>query len=223
MIDNLFMKIFFSAVVMSLLVFITSCSKNSTNATEASKKQVLKTGHIVAKISTNELSGTLGRALSEGGVSHAIEFCNVEAMPLTLQLSEKFGVDIKRATHKPRNPANLADVEELRIIKKWQSQLATEEDIKPVVNKRKQHYEVYAPIRIGNTLCLQCHGERGSDITPKNVELLSSLYQGDRATGFKMGDIRGMWSIQMPVDSAKIAAILKTVEQEKNINNNRNR
>ena len=223
MIDNLSMKIFFSVVVMLLFVLIISCSKKSADIPEASKKQALKAGHIVAKTSTKELSGNLGRAISEGGVSHAIEFCNIEAIPITQNLSDSLGVDINRATHKPRNPANLADVEELRIINKWQSQLASGEDIKPVLNKRKQHYEVYAPIRIGNTLCLQCHGERGSDITPKNVELLSSLYQGDRATGFKMGDVRGMWSIQMPVDSAKIAAILKTVEQEKNINNNRNR
>jgi len=202
-----------SAILTSLFALLLSCSPKVNTSQEISKQKVRKAGQLVASEAAKELSGNLGKAISEGGVSHAINFCNVEAMPLTQQLSEKLRVDIKRATHKPRNPANLADVEELQVIKKWQSQLESGEDIKPVLNKRQSYYEFYAPIRINNTLCLQCHGQRGTDISPENVELLSSLYQGDRATGFNMGDIRGMWAITMPVDSAKIISLIQTVER----------
>lgn len=202
---------FFSLLVLAVTV---SCTSKSGSNETATKPKARDAGQAVVSEAAKELSSNLSSAISEDGVSHAIKFCNAEAMPLTQQLSEKFGVDIKRATHKPRNPANLADVEELQVIKKWQSQLESGEDIKSVLNKRQRHYEYYAPIRINNPLCLKCHGQRGTDISPENTELLSTLYQGDRATGFKMGDIRGMWAITMPVDSAKISAIKKNVQQK---------
>ncbi len=198
-------------ILVSLLFF--ACSRSTDKNQPASDEMAVEAGRLIASESFEELSGHLGAALKEGGVSHAIEFCSVEAIPITQKLSNEFNVDIKRATHKPRNPENFANADEMKIIQVWQEQMESGEEISPVASKTNSHYQVYAPIRIGNQLCLQCHGDKGTDIQPENVELLQSLYNEDRATGFEMGDLRGLWSIRMPADSAEVAAIISMVNE----------
>jgi hypothetical protein len=53
----------------------------------------------------------------------------------------------------------------------------------------------YSPIVITNPLCLQCHGIPGTDLAPSTVALLQQLYPRDEATGFKLGDLRGLWRV----------------------------
>ena len=47
--------------------------------------------------------------------SSALEFCNVNAIPLTKQLEDQHNVMIKRVSDKNRNPDNVANVAELKI------------------------------------------------------------------------------------------------------------
>src|SRR5690606_1450056 len=54
------------------------------------------------------------------------------------------------------------------------------------------------PIRISNGACLNCHGEPGKQIQPADHELIQSLYPEDRATGYQLNDLRGMWSLRIP-------------------------
>lgn len=204
---------YISVFIFFIFLLISACSETADKNQEASDEMALEAGKLIAYESTEELSGHLGAALEEGGVSHAIEFCSVEAIPITQELSNEFDVDIKRATHKPRNPENFANADEMKVIQRWQEQMESGRDIRPVASKMNNHYQVYAPIRIGNQLCLQCHGDKGSDIQPDNVELLQSIYNEDQATGFEMGDLRGLWSIRMPADSAEVAAIINMVNE----------
>ena len=53
-------------------------------------------------------------------------------------------------------------------------------------------------ITIPNGLCLNCHGEPGKEINESTLEKINSLYPEDKAIDFKVGDLRGMWSIEMP-------------------------
>jgi hypothetical protein len=56
----------------------------------------------------------------------------------------------------------------------------------------------YAPIVIPMDTCLQCHGEPGRDITEANLALIRSLYPDDAATGFRLGQLRGLWKVTFP-------------------------
>lgn len=55
-----------------------------------------------------------------------------------------------------------------------------------------------APIVLGNPLCLQCHGTPGEDIDPETLASIQKFYPNDKATGFKLGDLRGLWRITFP-------------------------
>ena len=48
-------------------------------------------------------------------------------------------------------------------------------------------------------LCLACHGENIDSITRTRLE---KLYPDDQAAGYKVGDIRGAFSITQPLDTA---------------------
>jgi hypothetical protein len=52
----------------------------------------------------------------------------------------------------------------------------------------------YAPILLQQK-CLACHGEIGKNVTVKTDSIIKSFYPHDAATGFKEGDLRGIWSI----------------------------
>jgi hypothetical protein len=70
------------------------------------------------------LSGELGRAMAGGGVPGALRFCSVEAMPLTDAAGEASNVEIRRFSHRPRNPANGADAVQGGKIAGWQAAIA---------------------------------------------------------------------------------------------------
>lgn len=53
----------------------------------------------------------------------------------------------------------------------------------------------YYPI-VTNTMCLQCHGTPNKEITTSVLETLTALYPQDKATGYDIEQLRGMWRIQ---------------------------
>jgi hypothetical protein len=47
--------------------------------------------------------------------------------------------------------------------------------------------------------CLNCHGSR-TDIMPDVKNLIAQNYPGDKAIGYKMGDLRGAVSIKKVIE-----------------------
>jgi copper chaperone CopZ len=52
----------------------------------------------------------------------------------------------------------------------------------------------YAPITT-NSMCLQCHGSPEKDIESKVLTALTNLYPEDKAIGYDVNEVRGIWSI----------------------------
>ena len=51
------------------------------------------------------------------------------------------------------------------------------------------------PLIINNALCLNCHGIIGKDLTDLGEKMFQSLNTQDTITGYKKGDLIGMWSV----------------------------
>jgi hypothetical protein len=117
-------------------------------------------------------------------------------------MAGKHGVTIRRITHKPRNPAGRADITELAILNHFEAALTNTNSPPPLVtNFTASTATFFAPIILNNELCLKCHGEPGKDISSENVALIAHLYPQDEATGFKLGQLRGAWRIDIPLAS----------------------
>ncbi|MDX1639679.1 MAG: DUF3365 domain-containing protein [Balneolaceae bacterium] len=160
----------------------------------------MQEGRQIASSAFQALSSNLKQAIVVEGVSGALKFCNIEAMPLTESLSTHFGVELRRASHRPRNPSNQPDSLEMVTIRKYLQQLDLDNEPEPVVYADSRRIAFHAPIRISTGLCLNCHGRPGNEIATEDLKLIQSLYPQDEATGFEMGELRGIWSITFPRD-----------------------
>ncbi len=145
-------------------------------------------------LSTKQLLGqNLMTAIQKEGTLHALEFCNIEAMPLTKQMEDKHDAVIKRVSDKNRNPNNAANEEEQYYIAYFQEQIDLGNDPNPVVLPLGNQTRFYYPI-VTNSMCLQCHGKPNT-IDLKVLAKIKELYPNDLATGYEENEVRGIWSI----------------------------
>jgi hypothetical protein len=166
---------------------------NDSTTTELSKK-----GKEIARIARLALKSELHKAIRTGGTANAVSFCSNRAMEITDSVSKAQMVMIRRIAMKNRNPHNSMSENEGNLYKSYVVQYINGEQMQPTVSWDKEGRPVYyQPIFTGQ-LCLTCHGKPGTEILPDVAEKLAQIYPDDKATGFKLGEIRGMWSITFP-------------------------
>lgn len=177
------------------VAFLNSCQQDK-ELDEKTRTALTEKGK---QISTN-LSGALLTKLSseiqENGTVEAIKYCSVNALPLTDSISKLEQVKISRVSHKNRNPANSANEEEMALIKNYIAQIEKGAATAPVITTSKGKHTYYAPIVIAMPTCLKCHGRPGTDIDAEVTSTLKTLYPEDKATGFAMGELRGLFKIE---------------------------
>jgi hypothetical protein len=128
----------------------------------------------------------------------------VQAIPLTASLAQANNVQLRRVSHRPRNPVNQANEAELALIERYRSALSGNQPLQPtVLASAGGAVTFYAPIVITTNLCLNCHGIAAETLSPEVVPILSRLYPADQATGFLLGDLRGLWRIDFPPELLK--------------------
>lgn len=148
----------------------------------------------------SELKAKLSAALAGGGATGAIEVCHTIAPELARSHGASTGLTLRRVTTRMRNPDAEPDDWELRVLANFSNRLragtspanlealeSTTIDGKPVLR--------YAKAIVIDPLCLTCHGE---SIAPPIEQKLRDLYPDDQATGYKSGDLRGIFSVIVP-------------------------
>ncbi len=146
-----------------------------------------------------KLSIALGEAIAKSGPASALSVCSEMAPQIAKEVATTHGVTLRRATHKPRNPKNTADDAENAVLEVFAAALAKKEAPKPqTITNADGSTSFLAPIVLGNPLCLQCHGTPNQDIAPETLAAIQKLFPDDKATGFKLGDLRGLWRVTFP-------------------------
>ena len=163
------------------------------------RKGAKQKGMDMALATKKELGKNLMKALKEKGPVHAVEFCNIQAMPITQEKQNEYQAQIKRASDKPRNPNNKASETEMAYINTFKNQLENDEKIKPIVEKNKNHFDFYYPITT-NDMCLKCHGEVGKEIQDETYKTIKLKYPEDLAVGYDVNQVRGIWHIEFQKD-----------------------
>ena len=154
--------------------------------------QIKQEGVRYIKMLGGALKKELKSALQKGGTKEAVEFCASKAMAITGEINAKLpkGVTVRRTAKKLRNSANKPDkIDEATMVlyeEKMASKKFHPKDI--LVVKEGNGYRVYKPLAI-EKVCLQCHG---GNIEPTIAQKIKELYPTDNATGFKVGDLRGV-------------------------------
>ncbi len=186
----------FATILFSMVACENKSPKKTTTTPQGESTAYLEKGKEIAGATFTALSGKLQAAMKEGGVSKAIEYCNLAAFPLVDSLSKVHHADIRRTSLKVRNPKDAPTAEEKTILETYEKSARAGGTLKPIVSEvDEQTVAFYAPIKV-NSLCLQCHGIEGETLTEDNLALIRQFYPDDKAIGYTDGDLRGMWSIR---------------------------
>jgi mono/diheme cytochrome c family protein len=169
-----------------------------TALSQAQLEQYRQQGRTIAKTSFDTLSYNLMRAMKAGGPLNALQFCNVEAYPLTDSLSAQFNAHIRRTSIQYRNPENRPDAQEQELLSTfagWKEQGRDLSQADTLVMLDDGQVLFAKPILL-QPQCQACHGVPGEALTKELQANIKELYPEDRAIGFRPGDLRGMWAIR---------------------------
>jgi hypothetical protein len=155
-----------------------------------------------AKDAFQRLSGELATAIADGGPPAAIAVCSEKAPGIISGTAKDRKVEMIRLSDRPRNPAHAASGKDLDAMQSFRAALKTAGGPKPVTHEEADgSVTVRLPITISQPLCLQCHGSE-NDISAETKAALLKIYPQDKATGYQLDDLRGIWRIRVPKDSA---------------------
>lgn len=139
---------------------------------------------------------SLQAALKSGlakGQTQAISVCSLEAPELARKVG-KPGVRVGRATDRARNPKNVPAEWLAPVIEAYASDPNT---AKPRVVHRTDGAVGYVEPIFIQTPCLMCHGEAISESVRSSI---SEKYPDDKATGYKVGDLRGVFWVEFDAE-----------------------
>jgi hypothetical protein len=154
-------------------------------------------GNLIAASAQQALFFELSNAIQQKGIDHALTYCSQKAIPLTDSLSKVHNVSISRTSLKLRNPKNQPNDFEKEILEAYQYNQEHDLELKDHVQEIDNQQLLFTrPIIINNPTCLSCHGQSNVDFDEKHYQNIQSLYPKDQATGYLLGDFRGIWSIR---------------------------
>lgn len=180
------------AILVAMFCLSACDNEQQKSVPEEEKAELMVLGDSIANELQNVLLQNVAKAIQKGGADYAVAFCNTEAMPLTDSVSASLGVYIQRLSDKNRNPKN-ALASQLDSMA-WNKIKATKADFVEQVKNGEVYY--YKPIAIKMPTCLKCHGDK-KDIAESTQSIISQKYPLDKATGYSMGALRGMWKIKL--------------------------
>ncbi len=131
---------------------------------------------------------------SPAGAAGAIGVCKEQAPKIAQAVAREKGVMIGRTSEKLRNPANAAP--------SWAASLLADQpaDARLAANTDGS-LGVTLPIKLAAN-CLACHGNPDT-MDPAVKAAIAAKYPKDQATGFKEGDLRGWFWVEVPPTAAR--------------------
>lgn len=157
----------------------------------------LKEGRQLADTAQAALLNRLQTIIAERGITEAVEYCSTAALPLLDSVASE-GVNIRRTSLRIRNPKDAPDTLEYQLLDAYaysaENQQQLNDNLQPLGDTA---YLYTKPIMMASPLCLNCHGTE-NEIAAETRQRLMELYPKDEATGYALGDFRGMWSIKIP-------------------------
>lgn len=181
-------------MIICVLAGLASC----TATPPLDETAALEKGKRITSATFQTLSARLSAAMQAGGPAHAVEYCSLNALPLVDSISVAEKVHIKRTSDRLRAAHDAPDTDEKRALHEMLEQWAQGNAgaVLPGVRLLGDSVAFYQPIFIASQTCLKCHGTTGLDLDSNAFAAISQRYPEDAATGYQLGEFRGMWSIR---------------------------
>lgn len=190
------MQVKFLLISLMILFGIISCKNESDEIVNGELKSELES---YATSYMSDLKSVLLKNMKDGGPLQAVNVCSDTAALLTTSFSERMSVDVKRFSNKNRNSQNSPNkfekeyLEEFESLKSQNKLSADSYLLKRVTSEGKDAARLVKPILVA-VPCLNCHGA-DDQISSDVKSVINEKYPGDRAKGYKIGDLRGAISV----------------------------
>ena len=193
-----------AGVLFLSIAFIHACNGSGADhpvdaETGKTENDYRAIGKNAATQAQSVLAKNLVNAIQKAGTEYAIEFCNTTAIHLTDSMAHSLNAGIRRVTDKPRNPRNQANENERTYIRVLKDKMNKGDSLVAKMTAMNGKMVGYYPI-VTNAMCLQCHGNKDTDITSATYEKIKKLYPSDKATGYRENEVRGLWVVEMEKD-----------------------
>jgi hypothetical protein len=133
-------------------------------------------------------------ALSRGGPGSAIGFCHLDATYVSQRIGKDAGIAAGRTSDRLRNPTNAPRPWAAPLVKANAGRQA--KSVEGFVVDLGNRVGVLRPIA-ERPVCASCHGPV-EKVSPQVLRVLADRYPADRAVGFRDGEIRGWFWVEMP-------------------------
>jgi hypothetical protein len=149
----------------------------------------------------SELKRNLSKAIQAGGFEEGVAACK-DIAPSVAAKNSTSGWTVGRTSLKTRNKKNTPDVWEASILNEFESQHSNGADIKSLIGFTEQIEQQTLTLRYMKAipvdgLCLSCHGE---NLSAEVENILDEQYPNDDAVGYKIGDLRGAFTLSQIID-----------------------
>jgi hypothetical protein len=189
------------AAILGLAVLLAGAGSASSAADKA--YQNLDAARQIVKRFAGELQGELKGAVDQEGFEHAIGVCKHVAPGIAKKLSDETGWRVGRTALRLRNPANAPDAAEIAVLRDFLKRAAAGEALAKMEHtfegqgaEGRPAFRYMKAIPTGE-LCLTCHG---GNVDPELAARIRASYPKDQATGFKLGELRGAFTLSKPSD-----------------------
>jgi hypothetical protein len=133
-------------------------------------------------------------ALSRGGAASAISFCHLDATFMAQRVGKEEGIAAGRTSDRLRNPTNAPKPWAAALVQSNAGKQAR--SVEGFVVDLGENVGVLRPIS-ERAMCAGCHGPV-EKLSPGVKDVLADRYPIDRAVGFKEGEIRGWFWVEVP-------------------------
>ena len=186
----------------AVIAVVSTVSSSQLAIAESGQQQTLDAQALkLVKGFGMDLKHTLVSSMKKDGPAAAIGVCNLQAPEIATKHAQASGWTIGRTSTKLRSNANAPDEWEAKVLAIFAQKKAQGGDLKKmqyseIIEKDgKKTYRYMKAIGVAKP-CLNCHG---ANLKPAVSAALKDKYPDDAATGFKLGDLRGAFTLSKSV------------------------
>lgn len=151
-------------------------------------------GIVITAIADSLLTARLEYMILEHGIADVIKQYDQIVQPILDSISNANKAEIKRISNKTGN-MELGEIER-ELLEAYRFNKKGNLELRDNVQVIDDNLLLYSkPLIINDPLCLNCHGIIGKDLFDFGENIFRSLNINDTITGYKRGDLIGMWSV----------------------------
>lgn len=196
------------STIVTVVAFATRLLNAATLAQNSSDAREQEARKVVANAFMVGLGTALKNEMAKGGAAGAIKVCSELAPEIASKLSREHGWQVTRVGTRVWNTMiGMPDVWEQQVLIQFAERANKGESFKDmiyseVVTEPNGRYFRFMKAIGVKPLCLTCHGSM-EQIPPAVRTVLRKHYPSNRATDYRVGDLRGAISIKQPLESTR--------------------